>query len=397
MGLNLVVDRTVRGKIYPSLARFLAEPYTPEWQQFNQHWPNTIPIRLQEYFEAHSVPIIIHTIDAELPAYTYYPIALSWFNFEIDYFELLPLAVKHRIQAGDLQILFFYHEGDNPERIQQRLNQLTAKHHMPCNCYVFVSSNSAADQLDNFVSFQDSELWYWHRNKVTPGMPIHQRPRSREFTALVRLHKWWRAAVMADLQQLGVLENSYWSYCEGQTDHDSIDECPIEIDSILDLRATIYKFLKSAPYFADNLSQVQRNDHSLNVDHYYTDAYCNIVLETMFDYDQSGGVLLSEKTFKPIKHGQMFFVVGAAGSLQTLRELGYRTFDSVLDTAYDREHDNTRRWHLLRGAVQEAQQQGIEQLFQHSLLDLVHNQNLFAASKQARLNTLLEKIHDKSC
>jgi hypothetical protein len=228
-------------------------------------------------------------------------------------------------------------------------------------------------------------------------MPIHQRPRSREFTALVRLHKWWRAAVMADLQQLGVLENSYWSYCEGQTDHDSIDECPIEIDSILDLRATIYKFLESAPYFADNLSQAQRNDHSLNVDHYYTDAYCNIVLETMFDYDQSGGVLLSEKTFKPIKHGQLFFVVGAAGSLQTLRELGYRTFDSVLDTAYDREHDNTRRWHLLRGAVQEAQQQGIEQLFQHSLLDLVHNQNLFAASKQARLNTLLEKIHDKSC
>lgn len=397
MELNLVVDRTVRGKIYPSLAQFQAEPYTPQWREFSQHWPNTIPLRLQEYFEGHGVPIVIHATDAVLPEYTYYPVALSWFNFDIDYFALLPNVIADRVRAGDLQILFFYHEGDNPERIKQRLDVLASQHSMPMHCYVFVSSNSAADQLSNFVAFQDSELWYWHRNKAVAPQRIHQRPRSREFTALVRLHKWWRAIVMADLQQQGILDRSYWSYCESVTDRDTIDECPIEIDSIDGLRASTHEFLLHAPYFADDLSQAQRNDHSINVDHFYTDSYCNIVLETMFDYDQSGGVLLSEKTFKPIKHGQMFFVAGAAGSLQTLRELGYRTFDSVLDTRYDRESDNTRRWHLLRGAILEAQRQGIVRLFQHALLDLVHNQTLFTASKQARLNTLLENIHDKSC
>ena len=40
---------------------------------------------------------------------------------------------------------------------------------------------------------------------------------------------------------------------------------------------------------------------------------------------------LTEKTFKPIKHGQLFFVAGPAGSLQALRDMGYRTFDHVLD------------------------------------------------------------------
>ena len=44
---------------------------------------------------------------------------------------------------------------------------------------------------------------------------------------------------------------------------------------------------------------------------------------------------LTEKTFKPIKHGQMFFVAGPAGSLQVLRDLGYRVFDSVLDNNQD--------------------------------------------------------------
>jgi hypothetical protein len=119
------------------------------------------------------------------------------------------------------------------------------------------------------------------------------------------------------------------------------------------------------------------------------------VLETMFDYDQSNGVLLSEKTFKPIKHGQMFFIAGAAGSLQVLRNLGYRTFDSVLDNSYDLEQNNTQRWIRLRNAIVNAQTQGIDKLFEQCLPDIIHNQNLFVAPKTQRLNTLLEKLNDK--
>ena len=396
MQLNLVADRVVRGKIYPSLARFQAEPYTMEWRQFNQHWPNTIPIRLQEYFEGHGVPIQIFNVVDDLPELTYYPIALGWFNFGIDYFALLSPDIKIQLQQNRLQLLFFYHEGDNPERIKKRLDELAAQHQMPDHCYVFVSSNSAADHLDGFVSFQDSELWYWHRNKVSAPLTIHRNPRSRDFTALVRLHKWWRAVIMSDLKQHGILDHSHWSYCEGQTDHDSIDECPIEIDSVPNLRTALQEFMSTVPHYTDGLSQTQRNDHSVTVDYFFTDSYCNIVLETMFDYDQSNGVLLSEKTFKPIKHGQLFFVAGAAGSLQTLRDLGYRTFDSVLDNSYDLEQNNTQRWIKLRSAIVQAQQQGLAKLFEQARDDIVYNQNLFAESKRTRLNTLLKKIHDKS-
>ena len=396
MTLNILPDRVVRNKIYPSLAKFQAEPYTPEWRQFHLHWPNTIPIRLQEYCEGHGVEIKIFGHQDVWSDLIYYPIALGWFNFEIDYFELLPKNIFMALRQGCVKILFYYHEGDNPARIKQRLDQCVQKWELPQACYVFVSSNSAADQLSQFVSFQDSELWYWHRNKNTLPATAHLNQRSKEFTALVRLHKWWRAVAMADLQSLGVLDRSYWSYCESETDHDSLDECPIEIDAVSGLRQRTQEFLSSAPYFADNLTQTQRNDHSVTVDRFFSDAYCNIVMETMFDYDQSGGVLLSEKTFKPIKNGQLFFIAGAAGSLQTLRDLGYRTFDSVLDNSYDLETNNTQRWLRLRQCIVAAQQQGLHSLYQRALPDLEHNQRLFAASKQQRLNTLLKKIHDKS-
>ena len=124
-------------------------------------------------------------------------------------------------------------------------------------------------------------------------------------------------------------------------------------------------------------------------------SYCNIVLESQFDYDQSGGVLLSEKTFKPIKHGQMFFVAGGQGSLQVLRDMGYRTFDSVLDNRYDREPDNTLRWIKLSEAIAKAHAQGLDTLFRQCMSDIEYNQHLFMQIKTPRLNTLIEQINEQ--
>jgi hypothetical protein len=116
-------------------------------------------------------------------------------------------------------------------------------------------------------------------------------------------------------------------------------------------------------------------------------------METHFDADQSGGVFLTEKTFKPVKHGQMFFIAGPAGSLQLLRDLGYRVFDSILDNSYDLETDHTRRWIALTKAIKSAHNH-LPQLFEQCRADIKHNQRLFCAKKTDRLNTLLTKLYE---
>jgi hypothetical protein len=125
---------------------------------------------------------------------------------------------------------------------------------------------------------------------------------------------------------------------------------------------------------------------------HYTDSYCHIVIETHFDADQSGGSFLTEKTFKPIKHGQPFVIVGPPGSLQALRDLGYRTFDHAIDNSYDLEHNNTRRWQRVLDTIKQIQQQDPDSWFQSCLTDLQHNQQHFLASKHTRLNTLYDKL-----
>ena len=389
MKLNLVVDSIIKGKIYPSLAQHQARPYTQAWREFGSHFPYTIPLRLQEYCDQHGVEINTFSINEPLPSNTFYPVGLSFFDFGIDYFTLLPAEVFHAVYHSRIRVLFYYHEGDNPARIKQRLDALVLQVRLPTDCYRVISANSAAADVPGFVYFNDFELWYYQRNLDQPALPVHNQPREREFTVLNRLHKSWRATAMSDLQRHGVLDNSYWSYCEtGSVGTDN----PIEIDSIEGLSAAAAEFLAGSPYVSDELDQHTRNNHSVTESKYHVNSYCNIVMETHFDADQSGGTFLTEKTFKPIKHGQLFFVAGPAGSLQALRDLGYRTFDSVLDNTYDRIANNTKRWQRLCGAIQQAQHR-LADRFEAARADIEHNQQLFLANKADRLNTLFTKLN----
>jgi hypothetical protein len=391
MELNLVADTVAKGRIYPALAQHQGRPYTPSWREFGAHYPYTIPLRLQEYCDHHNVKINIYNINEQLPPNTFYSIGLGFFDFDIDYIGLLPPGVRDQLDLGSIKLLFYYHEGDNPFHIKKRLDNLCAQHQLPDNCYVFVSANTAAKSIPGFVYFNDFELWYWQRNEHTPATNIHDEPRERDFTVLNRLHKSWRATAMADLHRKHLLKNSYWSYCETGSIVDA--DNPIQIDEFKNLRADTDRFLAGAPYISDELSMEQRNNHSIQEPKYFVNAYCNIVMETHFDADGCAGTFLTEKTFKPIKHGQLFFVAGPAGSLQLLRDMGYRVFDKILDNSYDRIADHTQRWRRLCSAVEQAQYR-LKDRFEVSRADIEHNQQLFLQRKTQRLNILLEHINE---
>ena len=84
--------------------------------------------------------------------------------------------------------------------------------------------------------------------------------------------------------------------------------------------------------------------------------------------------------------------MGPAGSLQVLRDMGYRVFDDVLDNSYDTYVSPNMRWELLQEAITKAQS-NLPKLFERARADIEHNQQLFVANKAQRLNTLLEKIN----
>jgi hypothetical protein len=387
MSFNFVADRIVAGKAYPALTTWSAEPYTEEWREFGSHWPYTIPCNLLDHCAEHRFPYNLYTVDS-YPERSLYPIALQFFDFGIDYFGVIDPTVLEQIRLQKLTIMFYYDEGDNPHLIKNRLDQLCCDHNLKDSCYKFVTANTAASSIPGFVCLQSDELLFWQRNLYVPATPVHCNPRSKEFTVLSRTHKLWRATVMADLKRQGLLDNSYWSYRTdvAVTEDPKIDN-PIELVSKI-IKSDLDKFLKNAPYACDTLTSDQHNNHGITEIEHFQNSYCSVILETHFDANGSNGAFLTEKTFKAIKHGHPFVIIGTPGSLNTLRLLGYRTFDHAIDNSYDLELDNVQRWIKIVDTITKIKNQDIHKWFLQCVDDITHNQQLFSRSKYQTLNIL---------
>lgn len=74
---NFVADSITQGKAYPALAMWKAMPYTPEWRQFVQHWPNTVPVELYEHFNTHNIEYNLYDF-TNYRTHSYYTIGIGF-------------------------------------------------------------------------------------------------------------------------------------------------------------------------------------------------------------------------------------------------------------------------------------------------------------------------------
>jgi hypothetical protein len=72
----------------------------------------------------------------------------------------------------------------------------------------------------------------------------------------------------------------------------------------------------------------------------YKSTQIEVVLETLFDDDR---LHLTEKSLRPIACRQPFILAATHGSLQYLRDYGFKTFDTIWDETYDTIEDPYQR------------------------------------------------------
>lgn len=375
---------------YPNLAQSFSVPGSQDWNSLDHVWPRTVPLRLLMYLDWANIPYSVVTTPKN---FAWYPVGIAWFDHAIDYFELMSTQSLELLRQKRLKVLFYYHEGDNPFVIKDRLDQLVTKHKLHADSYVFISANTMASWCKNFLYVPDHELFFNHANRYQQPI-VSNSNRRYMFTAVNRLHKWWRAAAMTDLILNDLLENSLWSYnTANNLGDESYTDSPIVFGWKLDWRNRAEKFINESPYYCDLLTEQQHNTHGqVNLD-LYNQSWCHIVLETYFDVDQSGGTFITEKTFKAIKYAQPFVIVGPAGTLAELRRMGYRTFDHAIDNSYDTIQDNSQRWFaIVRALKQIKSHTNMQQWFDLCRDDLVHNQKMFLSRPLDTLNTLIKEL-----
>lgn len=194
---------------------------------------------------------------------------------------------------------------------------------------------------------------------------------------------------MSDLWTRGILDRSLWSYNTSVDIRDSALDNPIEIDHEPRWRLDLVDFLSRGPYFCDSNDDDSHNDHRQVPSWLWQRSYFNLVLETHFDADGSGGTFITEKTYKCFKYAQPFVMIGPCGTLDQLRAHGYKVFDSVIDNSYDVIKDNTKRWLAIRRSIQTLAAQDLHECFLRCLPDVLHNQRHFNSGNSQLLNDLI--------
>lgn len=73
----------------------------------------------------------------------------------------------------------------------------------------------------------------------------------------------------------------------------------------------------------------------------YNQTAYSVIAETCF---HDNFAFFTEKTSKPIIAKRLFVMFAGRGYLANLRQLGFRTFDGIIDESYDDEYDALVRW-----------------------------------------------------
>ena len=106
----------------------------------------------------------------------------------------------------------------------------------------------------------------------------------------------------------------------------------------------------------------------------YEQTLASIVSETN---DNDTDVFITEKLWKAILMKHVFVVHGNYQYLKKLKELGFKTFDNVVDESYDNEKDKNLRIEKLIGTLAEIRDKNAYQLYEQTEAIRVHNQKWF--------------------
>ena len=180
---------------------------------------------------------------------------------------------------------------------------------------------------------------------------------------------WFRYAKHVDIksniiQKQFLIYNRAWAgtreyrlkFVELLQKHNLVDDCqtsfnPVDPEHNVEYTTHIFKNIEFKPDNIQDTFPVTTSPSHSSAD-FTIEDYANtkfeVVLETLFDDER---IQLTEKILRPIACGHPFILASTKGSLEYLREYGFKTFDGIIDETYDTEKDPVKRLHLIIDAM----------------------------------------------
>jgi hypothetical protein len=115
----------------------------------------------------------------------------------------------------------------------------------------------------------------------------------------------------------------------------------------------------TADIISNNIPRIDDRKSNQWQSKFYKFFGIDIVSETVFDYPYP---YISEKTLRPISSKRPFIILGAPFTLFTLKQKGFKTFDSIIDESYDQVKNSSDRFHAVCNSFKKFTTQPIEKI-----------------------------------
>jgi len=233
--------------------------------------------------------------------------------------------------------------------------------------------------------------WMYNLLKFNKFQSLPVEPKPYMFEMLLGARRPHRDFALMGLEQIGQLESSIATYRDvfvgGYT------------NKFTRQFAEYFGDLKlQYPYTSPNLDpawETQSEIRSNNISPYvpweiYRRTNYSAVCETLGTSDT---FFLSEKTTKALWAQRIFVVFSSANFLKNLHQLGFQTFDSIIDESYDTETDHVRRYSAVVEQMRFLTTQDPVELYQTAQPILEHNHNQvhgLQLQTQQRMKELLQ-------
>lgn len=267
------------------------------------------------------------------------------------------------------------------------------------NFYIFLTASEPPlflNQYRDYIKFYFIPSFYHLWAQYIPKTNTEKNI-TKHFLSTNNRQDFARLSLFFYFIRNNLLQKSYFSYIG--------EERPVTFDQLIDLGADFYlnefdcqdtkkiklKSVKNLiPHYLDN-DPIKGVDWSLALHKYYNESFLSIVVET---YCGNNPPFFTEKIWKPIAMKQPFILLNSKHSLKFLHDLGFKTFNPVIDETYD-TLDNPDRFETTFREIKRISNFSIPELNQmHQELEdvLEHNYNHFYNVLPKIYNTEIEKI-----
>lgn len=197
-----------------------------------------------------------------------------------------------------------------------------------------------------------------------------------QFLFLNGRHRPWRRYLINHFKSTGLINSALWTNLD--TNAGDLQFLPekYEVDRYQkNLNVSAQGFVKTQ-LFGNEWGDIYINPDA------YIDTYFSLVTETVVDYPHS---FRTEKLWKPMFMAHPWIVISSRGYYRDLRNLGFRTYDHLIDESFDLIDSNQDRLDRVRDIVEDLARQNLESFLSAAeTVSKYNQQHMFELSRQVQ-------------